>query len=125
MRSPGATIEASSSLRFSRSAVHQVVAVEVEQVEGVVDDGNVVAGAPDAAAACADSGALLHQAERGPALLVERDDLAVEDGRARLDVVSAMDVQFGICGGQIVLVARDQAHARRHRGTRWRDSRPT
>ena len=88
--------------------LHQVVAVKVEQIEDVIHDGNIVARALDAVAARADSGALLHQAERGPALLVERDNLAVENRGARFDVV-ADGTQLGIGRGQIVLVARDQA----------------
>jgi hypothetical protein len=53
------------------------VAVEPQQVEDDVDDGDRL-GQPPRGVLAADVHAPLQQAERRPAVLVERDDLAVE-----------------------------------------------
>ena len=57
----------------------QVVAIEIDQVEGVVHDRNAFASRASRLAGLK-SGALLHQAERRASLVIERDDLAVDDG---------------------------------------------
>src|SRR5882672_10734865 len=56
----------------------QVVAIEVEQIEGIVENRNAFA-ARQAPLARLESGALLHQAERRAALLIDRDNLSVEN----------------------------------------------
>src|SRR5207244_9854968 len=62
---------------FERDAP-QVVAVDVDEIEDVVQHGDVAATA-DATSMLADAGALLHQAERCTALFVEGDNFAIKN----------------------------------------------
>src|SRR5579871_1218736 len=84
-----------------------VFSVEIDEIESVIKDGDVGVDGT-ALASGTKSGALLHQAERRLALGVECDDFAVENGSLRLDGFRHV-FQFGITGGEFVLVARDQA----------------
>ena len=85
-----------------------VFAVEVKQVERIVQDRNVGLSGRSLAAGTK-AGALLHQAERRFTLFIERDDLAVEDRVFGLDE-SRQIPQFGIAARQLILIARDQPH---------------
>ena len=60
-------------------------------------------------AAFANSGPLLHQAERRPALFIERDNLAIQNRRPRFNGIWNR-AKLRIRGGQVVLVTRHQAH---------------
>src|SRR5258706_15482404 len=71
-----------------------IVAIQIEKIECVVQHGHVRVG-DAAAAAGTEAGALLHQAEGGFSLLVERDHFSVEDCRLCLDRLCKI-LQFGI-----------------------------
>src|SRR5207245_4698614 len=62
----------------------QVVTLEVKQIENVIHDWDVTPGR-SMPVTLADACTLLHQAERGPALFVQGDDFAVENGGLRFD----------------------------------------
>ena len=87
----------------------QVVAIQIDQVKGVVDDANVELRS-QAALAIAEAGALLHQAERRTSILIERNDFSVENGGFRVHKVRQI-VQLGILRGQFVLVAGHEPKA--------------
>src|SRR5437667_5271241 len=93
---------------FERDAP-QVVAVDVDEIEDVVQHGDVAATA-DATSMLTDAGALLHQAERCTALFIEGDNLAIQNGSFCFNKVRKL-VEFRILSGQIVLIARNQADA--------------
>ena len=87
----------------------QVEAIEVKQIERIIDDRN--AFAPwQAALAGLESGPLLHQAERRAALFIERDDLSVEDGALGFYELRQA-AEFGKLRGKVILSARHQTHA--------------
>ena len=86
----------------------QVESIEIEQIERVVDDRHTFAPW-QAALARLESGALLHQAERRPALVIERDDLSVEDGALGFYELRQA-AEFGKLRGEIILIARHQTH---------------
>ena len=77
-------------------------AVEVEDVEDHVDDGDL--GRPPAGGLLGEVHALLHPPEAGQAVLVEGDQLAVEDGRPGPEHL-AQPAELGKLVGQVVLVA--------------------
>ena len=86
---------------------HQVVTVGIEQIEGVVDDRDGMIGC---GATCADpSGALLHQAERGTAFVVQCGNFAVDDGALAAKVVGKR-LQLRELSRQLVPIARDEAY---------------
>src|SRR5438552_4111674 len=93
---------------FERDAP-QVVAVDVDEIEDVVQHGDVAATA-DATSMLADAGALLHQAERCTALFVEGDNFAIKNCGDGLNKFGEL-MQLRILSGQIVLIARNQADA--------------
>ena len=64
------------------------------------------AGAPPA---LPDARALLHQAERGPALAIERGDFAVKNGGLAL-MNSGKLCSSGNCSGEVILIARHQSN---------------
>ena len=84
-----------------------VVAIEIEQIECVIENGDIGIGGP-AAAAGTESGALLHQAERCSALLIECDYFSIEDRGFRMDELWEI-FEFWIALGKFILIARDQA----------------
>ena len=87
----------------------QVEAVEIEQIESVIDDRHAFAPR-QAALTGLESGTLLHQAERRPTLVIERDDLSVED-RALDSYELRQAFEFGKLRGEIILIARHQTNA--------------
>ncbi len=93
---------------FERDAA-QVHAIEVQQIERIVND-------PDAFAprqspfARLEPGPLLHQTKRRAALFIERDDLAVKDGALGFYELRQAP-KFGKLRREVVLVARHQTHA--------------
>src|SRR5437762_551866 len=62
----------------------EIVSIEIEQIEDVIKDGQVMAGRA-LTAMTANARALLHQAERRTALLVEHNHFAVENSILCLD----------------------------------------
>src|SRR5438552_10805988 len=86
----------------------EIVSVEVEQIEDVIKDGQVVA-CRALTAMTANARALLHQAERRTALLVEHNDFAVENSILCLDKLWQL-TQLGISRRKVVLIPRNQAH---------------
>ena len=97
---------------FERDAA-QVESIEIKQIESVIDDRHAFAPL-QAALARMESSALLHQAERRPALLIERDDLSVKNGAFGFYELRQA-LEFGKLRREIVLVARHQTHAGRLR----------
>src|SRR5438105_11631242 len=84
----------------------QRVAIEIKQVESVVGDGDAAAlGSPPPAAQ--DAGALLHQAERRAALVVERYNFTVKNRVAGANLLRQIG-EFGIVA-ELILIARYQA----------------
>src|SRR5579863_2802 len=84
----------------------QIVSVEINEIEQIIDNLDVSA-AGDAASVLADTRALLHEAERGPALLIECDEFAIEDRCFRLDELW-QDFDLGKLTGEIIVIARNQ-----------------
>ena len=66
------------SLAIYKRHAPKIIAIEVQQVKGVIQDGQLATRAGLATVA-AQPGALLHQAERRTALIVESDNLSVQD----------------------------------------------
>src|SRR5438105_3942993 len=93
---------------FERDAP-QIVAVNVDEIEDVVQHRNVAAGIY-ATSMLTDAGALLHQAERCTALFVEGDNFAIKNCGDGLNKFGEL-MQLRILSGQIVLIARNQADA--------------
>src|SRR5207253_7962830 len=93
---------------FERDAP-QIVAVNVDEIEDVVQHRNVAAGTY-ATSMLTDAGALLHQAERCTALFVEGDNFAIKNCGDGLNKFGEL-MQLRILSGQIVLIARNQADA--------------
>ncbi len=87
---------------FERDAP-QIVAVEIEQIEDVVQHGNIVTRS-GATPARPNSCTLLHQAERRASVFVESGDFTVKNGSLRLDE-RRNAVQFGILRREVVLIA--------------------
>src|SRR5215469_8808889 len=83
-----------------------VVAIEIEEIERVIEHRNVgVGGSPPAART--KPGPLLHQAEGSAAIFIERHDLAVENRVLCLDEARHV-VQFWIAWRQFVLIPRHE-----------------
>ena len=101
----------------------EVEAVEVNEIECVVDDRHALASGKTALSRT-ESRALLHEAEGGASLFVESDNLSVEDGALGLHK-SRQVAEFGKLRAEVVLVARDQAHAAVVDETPRHDNRPT
>src|SRR5437667_12148807 len=84
-------------LAFFERDSPQIVAVDVDEIEYVVQHGDVAAAA-DATSMLADAGALLHQAERCTALFVEGDNFAIKndgDGLNRLKEMMQLRILAG------------------------------
>src|ERR1700751_5572041 len=81
----------------------QVVAIQVDQVKSVVKDVNIRLRR-ETAMAIAETGALLHQAERRSSMLVERNNFSIENGGFCVHKFRHI-VQLAVLRGQIILVA--------------------
>ena len=97
----------SASRRCSYGCVHQGVTVEPEQVEQHVRDREPRSRAGGSSTRVVDVHAPLQTLEVGPALVVERDDLAVEDA-SRCAERGAERAQLGIAARDVVAVAGDE-----------------
>src|SRR5258708_29740921 len=71
-------------LAFFQRKLAQIVAIDIEQIECVIEDGDIRVGSSTAAART-ESRALLHKTGRGASLVVEGGDFAVEDCGLPLD----------------------------------------
>ena len=85
------------STPFLERLVDQGSAVEVEEIEGLEHEGGLHRGAIGRTAATADP--ILEQREIGLAVLVERDDLAVDDRLARGDPCRRLEEGAEVAGG--------------------------
>src|SRR2546422_3852537 len=85
----------------------QIVAVDIDEIEYVVQHRNVAAGTY-ATSMFTDAGALLHQAERRSALFIEGDDFAIENCDVGPNKAGEL-MQLRVLSSQIVLIARNQA----------------
>src|ERR1051325_10782864 len=84
----------------------QVVSIEVNQVEGIIEDLNLRISR-DPLPPFANAGALLHQAKGGPSVSIESNDLSVKHSSFRFH--KFWDVlQFAELNSQIVLCTRNQ-----------------
>src|SRR5258708_15894746 len=91
-------------LAFVERDAAQIQAIEVEQIERVVNDGHALSPL-QAALARMEPGALLHQAERWTALFIERNDLSVKDGTLGFYELR-QPTQFGKLPGEVILTSR-------------------
>src|SRR2546421_6783768 len=84
----------------------QVIAVDIDQVEDVIQDGNFSSGS-HMPAMLPDTGSLLHEAERSPPLFIQSDDLTIQNRVLHFDQLWQIP-QLGILSCQIVLVTSNQ-----------------
>ena len=95
----------SSWLSVQRRATHQVVAIEVQQIEREIDK---LSGPRFGITATSYAQLVLKQLKLRPAVFVERNNLAIENRFFSIDLLRYV-YQFGILRGHLDLIARNES----------------